>query len=200
MSQTPKNQKTQQDYSISHLKNDSIEYLKTVVPNQYVTYEIFDFAFKKLWAIINKLEIQQLECCANTKLIELEKRIENIEELLHKLNNINYQEQQYKSTEMNYSSISNNIQGQFNQIIEVLNQQEGKFKQQQDAIPILTRVVADMQQEFDQIREQVDKLDQDLLGLFKSFQTVLTIEKTVNINTCEMQDIRESIKEIYQYI
>lgn len=68
-----------------------IEQLKNVVPSQFVTYEIFDLAFKQMWAVVNKLELQQLQCCHNEKLFELEKRILNLEELIHKLGVISNQ-------------------------------------------------------------------------------------------------------------
>jgi len=42
-----------------------------------------------MWSVVNKLEIQQMQCCHNEKLYELEKRILNLEDVIHKLGSIN---------------------------------------------------------------------------------------------------------------
>ncbi|CAD8080724.1 unnamed protein product [Paramecium primaurelia] len=183
----------------------SIEQLKTICPDQYVTYEIFDLAFKQMWSVVNKLEMLQLQQNKNDKLYELERRIANLEDIIHKLTNItpvipeSLQQQIIELTDTS-KQILISIPQKFDQIQNDINEKGERIKSVEDACNILARVLHDVQTKYEDQKDQIDKMESDLLNMFKNFQIVLKIEKdNTNIQT-EIQNITKAINEIYQFI
>ncbi|CAD8181382.1 unnamed protein product [Paramecium pentaurelia] len=183
----------------------SIEQLKTICPDQYVTYEIFDLAFKQMWSVVNKLEMLQLQQNKNDKLYELEKRISNLEEVIHKLTNItsvipeSLQQQIIELTDTS-KQILISIPQKIDQIQNDNNEKDERIKSVEDACNILARVLHDVQTEYEDQKDQIDKMESDLLNMFKNFQTVLKIEKDITNIQTEIQNITKAINEIYQFI
>ncbi|CAD8152212.1 unnamed protein product [Paramecium octaurelia] len=183
----------------------SIEQLKTICPDQYVTYEIFDLAFKQMWSVVNKLEMLQLQQNSNDKLFELEKRIQNLEEVIHKLTCIppiipeSLQQSIGELTDTS-KQILVSIPQRFDQIQNEINEKDDRIKSVEDACNILTKVLNDVQTEYEDQKDQIDKIEADLLNMFKNFQTVLKLEQDQSNVQTEIQNITKAINEIYQFI
>ncbi|CAD8101171.1 unnamed protein product [Paramecium sonneborni] len=183
----------------------SIEQLRTICPDQYVTFEIFDLAFKQMWSVVNKLDMQQLQQNNNDKLFELEKRILNLEDVIHKLTCITPAipeslQQQIAELTDNSKRIIVAIPQKFDQIQNDIIEKDERIKSVEDACTILTRVLNDVQTEYEDRKDQIDRMESDLFNIFKQFQTVLKLEQDYSNIQTEIQNITKAINEIYQFI